>query len=187
MCEDSEARKALNFLQNEVHNVVDHNNNTEAAAFRSLLSHLLSQPPQRDTSMLPGLNILKGDDASSTNSSESSTPSLAPSDKDAAWTDSLLEQNPDEDEDAVMLDASLSTYSTTPTAKPRTSLYGSFEEMSYATDDDPYELGMRAGRTLPQARFKQRTEVFEALLKFISPEAKQPDGSLLDMVCKDEL
>ncbi|KAK0240471.1 Muskelin N-terminus-domain-containing protein [Armillaria nabsnona] len=34
-------------------------------------------------------------------------------------------------------------------------------------------------------RFKQRTEVFEELLGYVSSDAKQPDGSLLDMVDAD--
>lgn len=181
MCEDSDSMKALNFLQNEVYNVVDHNNNAEAVAFRSLLPHLLARPPQADL-IPPTISALRGEDSGSANSSESSTPSLTPSDHDAGWTNSLHVHNPGADEDAVMLDASLSTYSTTPTTKPRSKLHD-----VEATEDDPYELGLRAGRPLSQARFKQRTEVFEAFLQFVSPEAKQPDGNLLDMVCKDEL
>lgn len=34
-------------------------------------------------------------------------------------------------------------------------------------------------------RFKQRTEIFESLLEFISDDAKQPAGSLLDFIDRD--
>ncbi|KZT71745.1 hypothetical protein DAEQUDRAFT_776737 [Daedalea quercina L-15889] len=45
LCEDVPAVKALAFLQAEVSSVVDHSNAEEAEAFRNLLAHLLSLPP----------------------------------------------------------------------------------------------------------------------------------------------
>ena len=61
-------------------------------------------------------------------------------------------------------------------------LKGSLVGEASSLVDDPHELRIRDGRRLSSARFDQRTKVFESLLSFISPEAKQPDGSLLDMM-----
>ncbi|TDL26097.1 hypothetical protein BD410DRAFT_784120 [Rickenella mellea] len=49
MCEEQPPVKALSFLQNDVSAVVDHDNQTEAMTFRSLLSYLLApQTPVED-------------------------------------------------------------------------------------------------------------------------------------------
>ena len=53
--------------------------------------------------------------------------------------------------------------------------------------DDPYELALRAGKPLSNTTFRQRTTVFETLLQFVNPEAKQPPGSLLDMLPEERL
>ncbi|KAG1715773.1 hypothetical protein ID866_1397 [Astraeus odoratus] len=58
-------------------------------------------------------------------------------------------------------------------------------------DEDPLEVSssgddgtnMKArGKPPPADRFRQRTEVFEGLLAFVEATAKQPHGSLLDLV-----
>lgn len=49
---------------------------------------------------------------------------------------------------------------------------------------DPIEILVRGeeARQLPGARYAQRTDVFEALLKFVDEIEKQPKESLLDLV-----
>lgn len=49
---------------------------------------------------------------------------------------------------------------------------------------DPSEGGDQAANA---ARFKQRNEVFESLLDFISDDAKEPHGNLLDIVSQYSL
>lgn len=51
------------------------------------------------------------------------------------------------------------------------------DPMEHRLDDD-----MTPSKPLTQERFKQRNEVFESLLEFISDDAKQPSESLLDLV-----
>jgi muskelin len=50
--------------------------------------------------------------------------------------------------------------------------------------EDPEEIALRDSSTKPLSaeRFKQRTEVFEGLLRFFGEDGKQPMGSRLDMV-----
>lgn len=165
MCDESAPVKALAFLQNEVSAVVDHDNPKEATIFRSLLSHLLAPKPE------PSADSSTADPRSN---GGSATPSSASSvgTTDGKWTNELPAPAPraDMDEDAVMLDAASEVL---------------FSEAR--AEDDPYELTLRGGRPLAGTRFRQRTEVFESLLKFVEAEGKQPSGSLLDMLCEDEV
>lgn len=53
---------------------------------------------------------------------------------------------------------------------------------------DPLEKVIRgedAGSSLTGARYNQRTEVFESILKFVVDDEKQPSQSLLDLVERD--
>jgi len=64
-------------------------------------------------------------------------------------------------------------------------VYSNFPDEMFGTTaagDDPYELLLRGGKSLSDARFKQRMEVFESLLRFINKTEVQPPESLLDIL-----
>ena len=172
MCEDSPPVKALSFLQNEVSSTVDHNNAEESAVFRSLLSHLLmpSMTPASVPSRHPSTNSASGGresgpqncDTRPKKRSRQSTP-------EEAWTSKL-------DEDEVAAEGASSSDSET------SSLFASHSLLTF--EEDPEERGIRGSGTasLSAERFQQRSEVFESLLEFVGQDAKQPSGSMLDMM-----
>ncbi|KAL5507481.1 hypothetical protein ACEPAH_6937 [Sanghuangporus vaninii] len=177
MCEDAPAVVALAFLQNEVSAVVNHEDNEESAIFRSLLTHLLARPPDflPSTSSGPSTSsaILRDRlDSPSSSNSES-----------GEWTSELPRRR---DEDVVMTDSSRT--SVLPHRQSSASAHSDTGE-ALAGEDDPYELALRGGKTLSGTRFTQRTEVFESLLRFIgrAARAKQPEGSLLDMLGNEDM
>ncbi len=93
MCDEVVPVKSLTFLQNEVANVVDHNNDAEEDSFRSLLTHLLQ----------PSLPMVDPDHSRFQPSSSRSTiasPASTPSEHELGWTNELPA-----DEDTVMADA----------------------------------------------------------------------------------
>jgi hypothetical protein len=171
MCEESSPVKALNFLQTDVSCVVNHNNTDEAESFRSLLSYLLAPLPP-----------MPSHSRTSSMSSRTSKPGTSPPRKRTrsntpvgSWTNTL-------DVDEIMSDRAPST--PPPAAKAeRKSLHLINAHMLQA-EEDAEELKIRDGMTgaVSGARFAQRNEVFEELLKFIAEENKQPSGNLLDIV-----
>lgn len=172
MCEELPPVKALSFLQNEVSSTVDHNDAEESAVFRSLLSHLLmpSITPTPAPSRHPSTNGASGGRESDSEDrdtrpkkrSRQSTP-------EEAWTSKL-------DEGEVVTEGASSSESESSSLLASSSLL-TFEE-------DPEEREMRASgaASLSAERFQQRSEVFESLLEFVGQDAKQPSGSLLDMM-----
>lgn len=163
MCDEVVPVKSLTFLQNEVSAVVDHKNEDEEEAFRALLSHLL-QPS------LPTAAPVDSRFQPSSSRSTIASPASTPSEHDLGWTNELPA-----DEDTVMTDALSTDHS-------HVDFKGTMVGEAASPVDDPHELQIREGRRLSSARFDQRTKLFESLLSFISPEAKQPDGVLLDML-----
>lgn len=160
MCEDSSPVAALTFLQNDVSAVVNHDDPEEANAFLPLLSHLLSRSP-----VAPVLPLASATSSDPTRSVDSPTSTDSGS---GEWTSSLQT-----DEDAEMGDSYANLTSSE-------AMFGS----TNATGDDPYELQLRGGKRLSDARFNQRTEVFEGLLRFVDNAEVQPWESLLDVLDK---
>lgn len=174
MCEDAPAVVALAFLQNEVSAVVNHDDHEESAVFRSLLTHLLAQPPTPSPPAPSRLASTSRDRLDSPSSSNSGS---------GEWTSELPGRR---DEDVAMSDAP-ATPSRTRRQSP-TSVHGYVVDVPLA-GDDPYELELRGGKPLSGFRFAQRTEVFESLLRFVgrAGRAKQPEGNLLDVLGNEEL
>ena len=172
MCEELPPVKALSFLQNEVSSTVDHSNAEESTVFRSLLSHLLmpSITPTSASSHHPSTNSASGRwesgpqdcDARPKKRSRQSTP-------EEAWTSKL-------DEDEVVTEGASSSDSET------FSLLASHSLMTFEEDPEEREMRDSGSTSLSAERFQQRTEVFESLLEFVGQDAKQPSGSLLDMM-----
>lgn len=195
MCEDASPVTALSFLQNTVSSVVNHADHDEAAEFRSLLSHLFARPAVDETPTAAsgaGENLnghgvgpasvralhetAQIDPGTPTSGSESSRSGSG------EWTCELKGPT-NHDEDAAMSDA--------PTLVPRalplaaqahgTRMGSSSPEPG---PDDPHEFTLRGDKSLSDARFVQRTAVFEGLLRFVSKKGhmKQPDGLLVDLL-----
>ncbi|TCD65351.1 hypothetical protein EIP91_002790 [Steccherinum ochraceum] len=157
MCEDSSPVQALAYLQTEVSSVVDHSDPEEAKVFRSLLSHLLT-PTSKSTSA-------------------SSTPP-----QDDADTQKRKRSIPDSvgdlaDEDEVMVELSDASADELEESPPVVSF-----------QRDPDESTWAGNRPSPNPeRYKQRTEVFENLMKFVNEDARQPVQNLWDMIDVDHL
>ncbi|KAJ8518601.1 hypothetical protein ONZ45_g4355 [Pleurotus djamor] len=165
MCEKEPSVKALHFLQNDISNVVNHGDPEEAEVFRLLLTHLLSPPtlPVASPSMLASSEGDAEGEGDNGLPPRKRTRSTSP---EGTWTNRL-----DDDE----MDGQ---------GTPRTNAITS---QSLQANEDPLEPSLRGEADgLTENRFRQRTEVFEALLKFVDAQAKQPDGSLLDMVDCDK-
>lgn len=158
MCEESAPIKALGFLQTDVSSVVDHNNDTEASDFQSLLVHLFAAPAPPPVAALTQ-NI------PSENESRIPTPSSSGCSGEGPWTNGSAQAS---EEDAMMADAS-------------TEAVGERSD-TFMGVNDPYEVALRGDAALSDERFQERTKVFEKLLTFVNPECKQPEGNLLDIL-----
>ncbi|KAF8828701.1 hypothetical protein HHX47_DHR3000327 [Lentinula edodes] len=175
MCETQAPVQSLIYLQNQVSEVVNHDDPSETQLFRSLLTHLLmnSSPistvpsaietesprnnyagnakPQTDSSLL---NISTGN-----SSDQLGHPGLLQSGLDSVHISS--EPLPD-----------LSSQNRTNT--------------KIQTSEDPYERKLHPTKDpTSQECFVQRTKTFEAILEFVDDDAKQPAGSLLELVDVD--
>ncbi|KAF4567413.1 hypothetical protein EYR40_006412 [Pleurotus pulmonarius] len=168
MCELEPSVKALHFLQNNISSVVNHSDPEEAEVFRSLLTHLLSPSmpssfPIGTSTVQPSAAIIYDGDDEGSPSNERSR-SMTP---EGTWTDCLVEDDLD---DSKM------------EATPPEAIRSITAQIMQAVED-PMEKSIRGEEEeLSGAIFRQRTEVFEVLLSYIDPQAKQPDGYLPDMM-----
>lgn len=205
MCEEQPAVRALSFLQTEVSSVVDHSSTDEAALFRSLLTHLFN-PTTKTRPIAPGSGTRRqgyghgqnyqhqegsrkrsrsADDWTNRLSGESDEDvdmNNATSESSGGVTTLTFEEDPLEQSLRTPL-GSMSTSALISTSIPESS----------PSPNDPYSasglvasVSTSASTGHPPApspiRFKQRVEVFEALLEFIDEDAKEPSGNLLDCV-----
>ena len=201
MCEEQPAVRALSFLQTEVSSVVDHSCLDEAALFRSLLTHLLN-PTIRPHPATPSSSV-RGRGQNHQHQEGSRKRSRSEDD----WTNRLSGES-DEDIDMTNATGEGSNGVTALTIEedplerdsrsPSTSTSTPFSGLASNSDSgairhDPHSAsGLVAPASTPAftdqlatpspIRFKQRVEVFEALLEFINENAKQPSGNLLDSV-----
>ena len=205
MCEEQPAVRALNFLQTEVSSVVDHSSTDEAALFRSLLTHLLN-PTVRSRPITPGNDVRRQVHGYGQNH-QYQEGSRKRSRSEDDWTNRLSGES---DEDVDMnnataegsngvitltieedpLEQSLRTPLPPISASVLTSTPNS-ESISNRHDTHSTS-GLVASVTTPSSadappapsplRFKQRVEVFEALLEFVNEDAKEPAGNLLDCI-----
>ncbi|KAG6868390.1 hypothetical protein C0993_003806 [Termitomyces sp. T159_Od127] len=171
--------------------VVDHSNVKETETFRSLLTHLLkpstslsspssmaSTPPLLTSVNSSNIGTVDGGDVEMKDENEDEdrypprkrSRSRSPKSDQDTWTNKLHEDE-------------LS-------AVPR-----ALNVQVLLQAEDPREKEMRISSTgsaiaanpkLTAARFKQRNEVFESLLEFVSESAKQPSEDLLDIICVDK-
>ncbi|KAJ6594243.1 Muskelin N-terminus-domain-containing protein [Mycena capillaripes] len=152
MCEDVSDVKALTFLKASVYPFVDPDDPEEAESYRGLLTYLFV-PKSPIMSSHPHLKT-----PSSGSEHEDSPP--------------RKRSRPNTPEDSEMTDGE-----ELPTLAAK---IPPFDVQFMRETEDPEEnKGLSGGAAVPAARFRQRNELFEALLEFVAEEAKQPAGSLL--------
>jgi len=208
MCEETSGVKSLGFLQKEVANVVDHQNQQEEDQFRALLTHLLSPSSQLHSKPPPQKLPPKSRLESSSSESVSSNSSSSTLEHEATCDGSMRPRKRsrserDGEESASSISSGESGVWTSELPKLASSIESSSalgtEPSSPSTRSirglrdivDSAETQIRGERTEKQTkltgeRYSQRTEVFEGLLKFVNDGEKQPDESLLDLVENDK-
>ena len=174
MCEDNAPTKALMYLQTQVSSVVNHNDQKETKDYRSLMTFLLAPKPPV-TTLLPSLFQT---------SSTSGNPSPS---SDMGSTESIREiwksrtGTPDGNEYADPLDEEIDNINRISTSKLSPELLRSTE--------DPLEKqqrGSEQNNAMSADRYAQRMEVFESLLEYVNDWDKEPPGSLLDFVTRND-
>ena len=192
MCEEVPPIRALNFLQNEVSSVVDHRSAEETEMFRSLLTHLLAPVPvpTHATEKLVSQSTSSHHDRhspsySSDSSSSTTTTALEHEDSRESSSRPKKRSRPDPDEGSEgdiwtseIADCSQG-FSNGSSTQRLQDMVDPLEAMIRGEGDRGGAPGMSQ---LTGARYSQRTEVFEYLLKFIADSEKQPSHSLLDLV-----
>ncbi|KAJ4483838.1 Muskelin N-terminus-domain-containing protein [Lentinula aciculospora] len=171
MCETQAPVQSLFYLQNQVSEVVNHEDPSEAQLFRSLLTYLL-------TNSSPITDLPSAAEAPTSNQSDQAVrvdylPSMI----------STVNTNP-----PVRIDPpDLLQRRATNDSSGRSSKSSSQSQLkSDQTSQDPYERKLHPTEEyLSQEFFAQRTKTFEAILIFVADDAKQPARSLLDLVDVD--
>ena len=161
MCEDSEPVRALTFLQTQVSAVVDHTNPEETNVFRSLLTHLLV-PATRSTPKASLPYPTRTGDSSVTPARKRSRP------------DTPTES---EEQDEVMADETTGKKADTLLVMEGLTLFKP-DLIEYKHSPDKVKVS--------EARFRQRTEVFEELMKFVNEDVKQPERDLFSLINIDQ-
>jgi hypothetical protein len=198
MCEEVPPIRALNFLQNEVSSVVDHRSAEETEMFRSLLTYLLAPVPVPKHAMEKKATMSTSSHhrhsvSHSSDSSDSTTTITSLEHEDSRESSSRPKKrsrsDPDEGSEGIWTSEIAEEYSQGFSNGSRTQrlreMVDPLEAMIRGEDDRGGGGGGEGAPGVPQltgARYSQRTEVFEYLLKFISDSEKQPSDSLLDLV-----
>ncbi|KAF7315763.1 Muskelin-N domain-containing protein [Mycena indigotica] len=154
MCEDGSHAKALRFLRNNVLPVVDQHDAEENADYRRLMAYLVTPPSPVISTTHPHLKT-----PLATSEHEDSPPKKR--------------SRPNTPEDSEM--------TTEPVLEPPAPVAKMlpFDVQLVKDSDDPEET-KNGAIAVSTARFQQRNLLFEALLGFISEDAKQPTGSLVN-------
>ncbi|KIK69111.1 hypothetical protein GYMLUDRAFT_35165 [Collybiopsis luxurians FD-317 M1] len=191
MCATTQpAVQTLIYLQNEVSEVVNHEDDNETQLFRSLLTHLLMHSsPLSPTDSSPAAESFPGPDSAQAQDGRSDT-MISPADTpDRSGSPIKVDRPESLDGEPIA-----STTITTATTPPPATWNASGSRVHYPQNgplqitEDPYEKKLRlAGQQQPlsQEYFTQRTKTFEAILEYVADDAKQPSGSLLDFVDVD--
>lgn len=196
MCEEAPPVRALNFLQNDVSSMVDHRNAEETEMFRSLLTHLLAPapvPPRTTEKMASTSSHYHHHHHSLSHSSHSSNSTTSLEHEDSRESSRPRKRSRADPEEGS--EGGVWTNELAEDDSQGFSNEGSTQRLQDIVDPLEVMLGgesesggaHRETRTqLTGARYIQRTEVFETLLKFITDSEKQPSDSLLDLVGGDK-
>lgn len=194
LCEEANPVAALNFLQKEVANVVDHQNLQEEEQFRGLLSYLLS-PLSRLDPQHPLKPTLSHMSSSLESHSTSRSSSLEHEDTREGSSRPRKRSRSERDTEARSSTTSSGEESGIwtnefPVEELHANGVDSDSGIRFLCDtNDPLETGFRGEHadSLSGPRYNQRTEVFESLLKFVNDSEKQPDLSLLVFAENDKI
>jgi hypothetical protein len=165
MCEDVSHVKALTFLRTSVYPVVDQDDPGETESYRGLLSYLFT-PSSPVMSSHPHLK----------------TPSSASDHEDSPPRKRSRPNTPEDSEMTTPTDVEAPASPPAPgEAELAKMKIPPFDVQLVRETEDPEERKEKdgPGAAVSQARFQQRNALFEALLEFVSEEAKQPSGSLV--------
>ena len=192
MCENAPPVDSLAFLQKDVASVVDHQNKSEEEQFRSLLTHLLSPPSQRDqnTSLLSSMihSALPHESTSiSTTPREHGEGSSRPRKRSRSEPEEKSSSSSSGEENG-MWTSDLSLLSVVAAESSPSLVTGARSDQDTT---DPAKSRLKAQQAEKErlwsgTRYRQRTEVFESLLKFVRSGEKQPDDDLLHLVESDK-
>ena len=192
MCEEAPPIKALNFLQNEVSSVVDHRSAEETEMFRSLLTHLLAPvavPTHRKMASMSTSSQHHRHSLSHSSDSSNSTATTSLEHEDSRESSSRPRKrsrsDPDEGSEGEVWTSEIAEdysqgFSNGRSTQRLRDMVDPLEAMIRGEDD--CGGGAPGVPQLTGARYSQRTEVFEYLLRFIADNEKQPTDSLLDLV-----
>jgi hypothetical protein len=178
MCEESTPSEALRFLKSQVSPVVNHNDQKETEDYRSLTTFLLApkpSPPPVIPSLLPtSASTSNNPSPLSDRSSESIkddwiTGSRGSTPSDGTWSSEMVEVS---DDDTELINR---------ISHPRLSA-----DLLRSIEDPMEKREGGKGKAMSAERYAQRTEVFECLLDFVSEWDKEPSGSLLDFVTRND-
>ena len=190
MCEEQPAVRALSFLQTEVSSVVDHSSMDEAALFRSLLTHLLNPTP-RPCPITANTGRGRRHEHGQIHQHQEGSRKRSRSEDD--WTNRLSGES---DEDVDMSNGTLGPLTGITTLSmeedplerdvrtPPSESCAEFNDPCSPSEPVVVSTATSMNEFPPPCptRFKQRVEVFEALLEFINENAKEPSGDLLDCI-----
>jgi len=196
MSEEAPPITALNFLQNEVSNVVDHKSTEETEMFRSLLTHLLAPAPVPPPSMekmasMSSSHHHRHSVSHSSDTSKSTTTSTSLEHEDSRESSSRPKKRSRSDLDEgseggvwtnEIPEDDAQGFSNGGGVQRLRDVVDPLEAMIRGEDDGGGGACPEPQSQLTGARYSQRTEVFEHLLKFITDSEKQPSDSLLDLV-----
>lgn len=199
MCEEAPPVRALNFLQNEVSSMVDHRNAEETEMFRSLLTHLLAPAPvpprttekMTSTSTSASSHQHQHHSLSHSSHSSNSTTSLEHEDsRESSRPRKRSRADPEEGSEGGVWTNELAEdesqgFSNEGSRQRLQDMVDPLEVM-VGGEGDSGSAQRETRSQLTGARYIQRTEVFETLLKFIADSEKQPSDSLLDLVGGDK-
>ena len=167
MCEDNALTQAVMYLRTQVLSVVNHDDQKETEDYRSLMTFLLA-PKSLVTTVFPSL--------SQTSSTSGNLSSLSIESIGDAWTRMKSRTGTqDKNEYAEPLDEEVNSFSRISVPKLRSS-------------EDPLEKHQgdtEKSNAMSADRYAQRMEVFESLLEYVNDWDKEPPGSLLDLVTRN--
>ena len=172
MCEDNALTQAVMYLRTQVSSVVNHDDQKETEDYRSLMAFLLA-PKSLVTTVLPSLFQTS---STSGNLSSSSIESIGDT-----WTRMKSRAGTqDKNEYAEPLDEEVDYFG-------RISVPKLSPELLISSEDplEKYQRGTEKSNAVSADRYAQRMEVFESLLEYVNDWDKEPPGSLLDLVTRN--
>lgn len=175
MCETQAPVQSLIYLQNQISEVVNHDDPNETQLFRSLLTHLLI-----NSSPISTIPSAIETESPRNNYARDAKPQI-----DSSLLKISTGNNSDQLGHPGRLQSGLGSVHISSEPLPDLSSQNR-TDTKIQTSEDPYERKLHPTENSPsQECFVQRTKTFEAILEFVADDVKQPAGSLLELVDVD--